>query len=210
MRRIARLAAFTVIASAAVFSLSFRKNPLSSTTLEPFDVKLRNFTLAYYRAPEHAFPPENELDPYDSFQKDENADLIITSTGTNRYSNLAQSIYQGYELKTHKGTPVTVYQETPSRQGSHKSNCHGLTFLAGDYWLLGSQVERILDENDWVIVKHTKVQPGDVAVYRDLKGRIVHTAKVIGRDSTDHVLVTSKNGFAVEIKSVRAVEVVPF
>ena len=210
MRRIAHLVIFTTAASAMVFFLGFRRNALSSVPPEPAAVKIRDFTLGYYRSPEHSYPPENQLDPYDSFQKDANADLVIIATGTNRFPNLSQSLYQGYVLKTHKGSPVTVYQETPSRQGSHKSNCHGLTFLDGDYWLLGSQVETILDDNDWVIVKHTKAQPGDVAVYRDLKGRIVHTAKVIGRDTTAHVLVKSKNGFEQEIEAVRAVDVVPF
>ena len=101
-------------------------------------------------------------------------------------------------------------QETPSRRQRHKSNCHGLTFLDGDYWLLGSQVDRILDDNDWVIIKEAKAKPGDVAVYRDWKGRIVHTAKVTGRDAANHILVNSKNGFDKEIESVRAVEVVPY
>jgi hypothetical protein len=207
--RIIGLILFSAFSSLAVFAITFHNGVLISAKPEPPCVRLREFTLTFYRAPEHSYPPENMLDPYDSFKKDANGDLIISATGTNRYSGYARSLYLGYALKTHKGNEVIVYQETPSRRGRDKSNCHGLTFLDGDYWLLGSQVERILADNDWVAISPASAQRGDVAVYRDLKGRIVHTARVVGRDNDRHVLVNSKNGFESEMEAVHAARVVP-
>ena len=172
-------------------------------------IRVRDYTLTYYRAPEHATPAENLLDPYDSFLKDANGDLIITPTGTNKISNFAQAMYAGYNLKTHKGTTVTVYQETPSRSERHKSNCHGLTFLDGDYWLLGTQVEKILADNGWDPVDARNVRSGDVAVYRKLDGTIVHTARVVGHDTRGVIRVNSKSNFEPEQTGVTAESVVP-
>jgi hypothetical protein len=172
-------------------------------------IRIRDHTLAFYRAPEHAHPPLNLLDPYDSFLKDADGNLIIESAGKSLFSNFTQSDYRGYVMKTRKGTPVLVYQDTPVRRQRHKSNCHGLTFLDGDYWMMGSQVDRILIDNDWVAVTEAKAQVGDVAIYQDLKGRITHTARVTGRDPSGHILVNSKNGFDQEVRCVRAVDVVP-
>ena len=194
----------------AVLAVIFRGNIYPFAVTEPFSAKVRGFSLTYYRAPEHVYPPHNLLDPYDSFQKNAHGELIIKPTGINKFSDSPESVYQGYFLKTRKGNPVTVYQQTPSRQSRQKSNCHGLTFLSGDYWMLGSQVERILDDNNWVVVSETQVQPGDVVVYREPNGRITHTARVIARDADGHVLVDSKNGFQEEIKSIRATDVVPY
>jgi hypothetical protein len=192
----------------AVVMISNDSRSVSAVT-ETSLIQIRDHTLAFYRAPEHAHPPVNMLDPYDSFQKDADGNLIITSTGKNLFSNFTQSNYQGYTVKTRKGTPVIVYQDSPARKRRHKSNCHGLTFLDGDYWMMGSQVDRILTDNDWVTVSEAKARLGDVAVYQDVKGRIVHTAQVVGRDRSGHVLVNSKDGFEPEVRHVRAVDVVP-
>ena len=170
---------------------------------------LRNWTLTIYRPPKHPDPPVNLLDPYDSFQKDSNGDLVLVTRMSHIYSSFAQANYNEYILKTRKGNPVVVYQETPSRRFRHKSNCHGYTFLDGDYWLLSSQVQKILIDNDWVIVPHTQAASGDIAVYKELDGTIVHTAKVTGQDARGHVLVDSKNGFEMALQNVPATSIVP-
>jgi hypothetical protein len=203
-RRLVNLIGFTAFASVAVFVVAFRGNTLLPEEASPPSTRVRDFTITYYRAPEHTYPPQNALDPYDSFEKDVDGSLVISNTGTNLFSHFAHSLYTGYEVKTHKGNPVVVYQETPSRRGRHKSNCHGLTFLDGDYWLIGTQVQRILDDGNWVAIRAERAQRGDIAVYRDLKGNIVHSARVVGRDDDGHILVNSKNGCDQEVKAVHA------
>jgi hypothetical protein len=171
-------------------------------------LKLHGLSLTYYRAPAHAFPPENAFDPYDSFQKDENGDLIIAATHHGFVSQFTQSGYRGFMLKTHTGTPVLVYQETPARRFQYKSNCYGLTFLGGEYWLVGTEVDKILQDGQWTVITEPSARAHDVAVYRDLTGCIVHTAKVVGRDHEGRVLVDSKNGWHQALRSVRAIDVV--
>ena len=184
-------------------------NRSSADLAEVSAVHLRNWTLTFYRSPDHANPPVNYLDPYDSFQKDSNGGLVLVARMSHVYSPFAQADYNEYILKTRKGNPVVVYQETPSRRRRHKSNCHGYTFLDGDYWLLSSQVQKILIDNKWVIVPHDQVAAGDIAVYKELDGTIVHTATVTGKDSQGHVLVSSKNGFELALENVPATSVVP-
>jgi hypothetical protein len=190
-----QVALVVVLVLVTAFSVSFSENLFFWMDSSVPPVRVRDFTITYYRAAEHSSPPLNTLDPYDSFLKDANGDLIITPTGTNIHARSTQSVYQGYMLKTQKGNPIVVYQETPSRRQRHKSNCHGYTFLAGDYWLMGPQIEQVLNDNDWAPLHERRVRRGDVAVYRNLKGAIVHTARVVGRDDDGHILVNSKNGF---------------
>jgi hypothetical protein len=181
-------------------------NGLSSYrfTDKPPVTKLSGGMLMYYRASSHSSQPVNFLDPYDSFQKDENGDLLITATGTNRFSAYTRTEFRGYALKTNRGTPVTVYQATPPRRWRHKANCYGYTFLDSDFWLVGADVEKILDDNGWAIVDGEDARAGDVAIYRDSDAIIVHSARVVGRDLNGHVLVDSKDGYDKDIKAVWA------
>jgi hypothetical protein len=208
-RRLINLVGFSAFASVAVFAITFHGSTLVPIQPDAPSIRVRDFTITYYRAPEHSHPIKNRLlDPYDSFEKDADGDLVISATGTNIFSRFAKATYLGYVLKTHKGNPVMVYQETPSRRGRQKTNCHGLTFLGGDYWLLDSQVQRILDDDGWVAIRPERTQRGDVAVYRNSKGNIVHSARIVTRDDNGHVLVNSKNGFDSRVNSVLA-EIAP-
>src|SRR5437016_2828343 len=92
---------------------------------DPPIAKVRGFALMYYRAPEHSLPPVNRLDPYDSFRKDENNDLLITATGNDIFSSSTKTEYHCYALQTRKGTPIIVYQASPTHRWRYKANCHG-------------------------------------------------------------------------------------
>ncbi len=70
-------------------------------------------------------------------------------------------------------------------------NCHGYVFTGGQYWLTSDQVEGILTDNGYRQVKTPAV--GDLAIYRDRAGAIVHSGLVRGR-GTDTILVESKWG----------------
>jgi hypothetical protein len=54
-------------------------------------------------------------------------------------------------------------------------NCHGWVFTAGRYWLSPDDVERILVDNEYVVV--TDPRPGDLVIYRNSQ-TITHTAVV--------------------------------
>jgi hypothetical protein len=192
-----------------VFYFVFQYPALSFHPAEPTSITVKGLTLTYYRAPDRLHFREQSLDRYNSFLKDETGNLVIELSGLNRFSLTAHSNYQGYRLKTQKGNAIEIYQEIPSLRRQFQSNCHGYTFLDGEYWMLSSQVERLLDDNGWSVVTESLVERGDVAVYREASGRVCHTARVIGRDADGHVLVNSKNGFEELREGVRAVAV-PF
>ena len=59
-----------------------------------------------------------------------------------RHSDVANCDFMEYELLTKENHPVMVYQTSPTREWDAKCNCHGYTFLHGDYWIMNSQVER--------------------------------------------------------------------
>ena len=209
-RRATRLAVFTVPTTLLMLFLVFGDNVFSSDFVAVPLVHLnKGISLAYYRRSQQSQSRENQLDLYDSFQKDENGRLLIKPTGNNRFLQAAETFYVGYTVVTHRGNPIRVLQGLPSRGRADQSNCHGYTFLNGQYWMFGSQVDQLLDDNGWLPVAEETVKPGDIAVYRESNGRICHTARVTGRDAAGHTLVNSKNGFEPLRESVRAIEV-PF
>ena len=207
--RYCKISILTALIVASLLTVAARGTAAYRFDDDPPIAKVRGFTLMYYRAPEHSSPPVNRLDPYDSFQKDQNNDLVITPTGKNIFSAFTKTEYHSYFLQTKKGTPIVVYQASPTRRWRYKSNCHGYTFLNGDYWLRNAQVEQILSDDGWVIVAGAEVQPKDVAIYRDPAGMIVHSATVVGKDRMGHVLVDSKNGYDLDLKAARAAQIVP-
>jgi hypothetical protein len=72
-------------------------------------------------------------------------------------------------------------------------NCHGWVFTGGRYWLRSNRVEDILKDNQYQAT--AQPQPGDVAVFRNRVGEVIHTGLV--RGTTDQgPLLESKWGQA--------------
>jgi hypothetical protein len=71
------------------------------------------------------------------------------------------------------------------------SNCHGWVFTGGRYWVAPEDVEHILQDNGYGLVSEPRT--GDLVIYRDEEGVILHTGVV--RDAgTAPVRVESKWG----------------
>lgn len=77
-------------------------------------------------------------------------------------------------------------------QGSPLANCHGWVFTGGRCWLPCEEVEAILQDNGYQPV--TPPKPGDLAIYRDRNGVVVHSGIVWAVRNQDLVLVESKWG----------------
>jgi len=76
---------------------------------------------------------------------------------------------------------------------SMESNCHGWVFTAGRHWILGEDVQRILDDNGYEVVTAPRV--GDLIVYRDaVSQKALHTGVVSTVTPDGKVLVESKWG----------------
>jgi hypothetical protein len=79
-------------------------------------------------------------------------------------------------------------------QGWQNNNCHGFVFTAGRFWIGGSQVDLILDDNGYQPVSAPSA--GDLAIYRDKVGAVMHSGIVRGLASDGVILVESKFGQA--------------
>jgi hypothetical protein len=71
-------------------------------------------------------------------------------------------------------------------------NCHGWIFTGGRYWVKGSSVPDILKDNNYEAV--SRPGPGDVAVYRNGQGEVMHTALVRAIREDGTILLESKWG----------------
>jgi hypothetical protein len=71
-------------------------------------------------------------------------------------------------------------------------NCHGWVFTGGHCWVLGNSVEQILKENRYQIVSSPNA--GDLAVFRDDRGEVMHSGLVHSISTDGVVLLESKWG----------------
>lgn len=71
-----------------------------------------------------------------------------------------------------------------------RSDCHGWVFTAGRFWILGVDVELILQDNGYRRVMEPR--EGDLVVYRGDRGRITHSGVVFAAHGGGPVLVESK------------------
>lgn len=75
-----------------------------------------------------------------------------------------------------------------------ESNCHGWVFLRGKFLIFAEQVERILRENGYRQVAEPNV--GDVIIYRDANGEILHSGLVWSVGAEGQALIHSKFGIS--------------
>jgi hypothetical protein len=75
-----------------------------------------------------------------------------------------------------------------------ESNCHGWVFLRGKFLIFAEQVERILGENGYRQVAEPSV--GDVIIYRDPSGEILHSGLVWWVGADGQALIQSKFGIS--------------
>jgi len=163
-----------------------------------------DFTLTYYRLHPRSGAPPNPIDPYDCFQKDADGQLIIEPSLTYECADHPNEHFNLFLLKTRKGNSIIVEELSPVRRPEYKSNCYGFVFLGGEYHVQAAEVEKILVDDDWIIISPEDVQPRDVGIYRDKSGTMIHTVVVEGRDRAGKILVNSKSGYAQVEKGLDA------
>lgn len=75
-------------------------------------------------------------------------------------------------------------------------NCHGFTFTCGDRWIDNKYIQKILNDNGYILKPGFAPKvPGDVVVYSDDDGNIVHTGIVVAVDFMGNpTLIESKWG----------------
>jgi RHS repeat-associated protein len=109
-------------------------------------------------------------------------------------------MFQPGYLEADDGRRIPAYENRPDL-GSNKlyqCDCHGLTFADGKYWVQDNDVQGLLEGDSYMAV--TKAQAGDVAIFRDGDGNVIHSTTVTQVDKNGKVLATSGLG-GVERKS---------
>jgi hypothetical protein len=71
-----------------------------------------------------------------------------------------------------------------------RSDCHGWVLTGGRWWVLGTDVEAILEDNGYSPV--LEPGPGDLVVYRGDQAQVTHTGLVHATARDGPVLVESK------------------
>ena len=115
---------------------------------------------------------------------DNDIPLYRLETGDREFDEYASSVGEKLSSFNHLGI---------RRQDADKmANCHGWVFTEGRFLLKGMDVDRILCDNHYFIVKDPK--PGDIVIYRNEDGGILHTALVQGILRDGNVITESKWG----------------
>ena len=144
--------------------------------------------------------PVNFVDPSGLLQRDSNGELIYEEIGydISRYKSTGDEwysleVYLFTDTPDENGKPVKIRASlNRTKTKKYDTDCHGLTFTAGEYWINNDQVEKILkyDEYSKVPVGEFPV-PGDIAVYRNERGEVVHSGTVVVGGRWPRVLETA-------------------
>src|SRR5262245_4382874 len=96
------------------------------------------------------------------------------------------------DVEYHEETELASLKVPVKRVGpaDPSYNCHGWIFSGGRFWIEQEDVFTILEDNGYQRV--SEPQAGDLVLYRDGQGNIIHTGIV--RSSGPTILIESKRG----------------
>jgi hypothetical protein len=147
----------------------------------------------------------------DAFKRDERGRIKAVHTGGPFGSGHGGApgetfILDEYELELKDGSKIIAFksqgkldQQTGKivPDARMDSDCHGVTFTDGEYWINNDQVDAILAGGGFK--KTTTAKPGDVLVYRDSNDEVVHSVTVTEVDKDNKVTKVSGLG-GIEMK----------
>ncbi len=108
--------------------------------------------------------------------------------------NLATDAHalKGDDGLPHENSPLP-YRAVRLTEADCVSNCVGWVFAGAHAWIQCRDVQQIIDDNGYQQIKAP--QAGDLVIYRDLSGEIVHVAKVAAILENGQPLIESKWGY---------------
>lgn len=128
-------------------------------------------------------------------QRDSNGNIIFVATSSGYVSHpsgSSTSVIMGY-IYADDGTPIVAYKNTGSNPG-WDTDCHGVTFGSGQYWINDDQVGAILSGDNYMNMYDGSYNPGDVVVYYDSAGNVVHSATITSTDGSSGTIVYGQGG----------------
>ncbi len=154
--------------------------------------------------------PVNFLDPDGSIQKDADGRYIYVSWGRGEgKSGDRTTIFQfGYvyadtgnwwdRFLRRRGHKIQVLKNLkPNINPQFNTDCHGFTFIEEKYWIDNDQVRAILKYDGYI--KYKTPQVGDVTVFTDKKGDVVHSAVVKSIDSDGNIIYNNQAGTFINV-----------
>jgi hypothetical protein len=100
-------------------------------------------------------------------------------------------------IYTDNGTSAYAYKKLDGDAG-WDTDCHGTTFAFGQLWIDDNEVETILAGDGYSQISKGKLKVGDIVVYRDKDGNVVHSMTVVSIDpNTGEVIVYGQGGLEV-------------
>jgi len=101
---------------------------------------------------------------------------------------------QLFSLHTDDGKGIVVAFKNMDKDPGMNFNCHGLTFTEGQYTIHNDQVQTILSHEYTISTENMPSRAGDIAIYRDSNGNVVHSATVSQVDEKGVATAVVQNG----------------
>lgn len=144
--------------------------------------------------------PINAIDPDGRIKRDKNGKIKFkfVAIATIRHRSEPKTkikVKYGYVFAD-DGKEI-IATKNKSKDKRFDTDCHGVTFTDGEYWINNDQVQTILDGDDYE--QQSEPQEGDVAIFRNSEGDIQHSVTVVNVDSeTGAVSVEGLGGIQTE------------
>lgn len=131
--------------------------------------------------------------------RDANGNIIFVSTGITSVthgSGYSTSMETGY-IYTDDGAAVEVFFNLGGDPG-FDTDCHGVTFAGGQYWINDSEVESILVGDGYTSQLSGNYEVGNIVIYYDAGGNVVHSATITSTDGGTNTTVYGQGGLEVD------------
>lgn len=144
--------------------------------------------------------PLRFVDPDGRILRDQNGKIIYRPSGspvTVRHPSDSDNPVevQAGHIYADDGTKLEAFQNL-SDDVRFDTDCHGVTFADAEYWINNGEAMKILSGDHYQQQENPQI--GDVAVYFDEKGNVVHSATVIQiGEQPDNVVVEGLGGLEV-------------
>jgi len=145
--------------------------------------------------------PSNLLSVIGGVQRDSNGNIIFVATESVNVSHPSgyggtASMMQGYILAD-DGSQIVAYRKLSGHAG-WDTDCHGVSFGDGQFWINDDQVNGLLSGDNYLSIESGGYYPGDKVVYYDSEGNVVHSATVTSTDGGSGTTVYGQGGLEVD------------
>ena len=144
------------------------------------------------------------IDPDGNIKRDPKGNVIFTpfETPINRPAYMKHESKKGYlnaviegVIYANDGTPIIAKRNNnPSEYKGFDTDCHGVTFTNGEFWINNDQVDALLKGDGYASINITDVRKGDILVYRDNEGEVEHSVTVLGYNKQGEIIVEGLGG----------------